>query len=66
MALDVVLTRVVEEHSAVTELLLVGGHAKDVRDEHRRRLTLVTDLGAAIDQGTLTLVYQPGPIIRLF
>jgi diguanylate cyclase (GGDEF)-like protein len=27
--------------------------------EHRRRLTLVTDLGAAIDQGTLSLVYQP-------
>lgn len=27
--------------------------------EHRRRLTLVTDLGAAIDQSQLTLVYQP-------
>jgi len=27
--------------------------------EHRRRLTLVTDLRAAIDQGQLSLVYQP-------
>jgi diguanylate cyclase (GGDEF)-like protein len=28
-------------------------------EEHRRRLTLVTDLRAAIDQDQLTLVYQP-------
>ncbi|HEY0767128.1 MAG TPA: EAL domain-containing protein [Steroidobacteraceae bacterium] len=28
-------------------------------DEHRRRLTLITDLGSAIDQDHLTLVYQP-------
>jgi diguanylate cyclase (GGDEF)-like protein len=27
--------------------------------EHRRRLTLITDLGGAIEQGRLTLVYQP-------
>ncbi|MBS0581283.1 MAG: EAL domain-containing protein [Proteobacteria bacterium] len=27
--------------------------------EHRRRLTLVTDLGTAIEQDALTLVYQP-------
>ena len=27
--------------------------------EHRRRLTLITDLSAAIDQGALSLVYQP-------
>jgi diguanylate cyclase (GGDEF)-like protein len=28
-------------------------------EEHRRRLTLVTDLRGAIDQNALTLVYQP-------
>ena len=27
--------------------------------EHRRRLTLITDLGSAIDHDALTLVYQP-------
>jgi diguanylate cyclase (GGDEF)-like protein len=27
--------------------------------EHRRRLVLITDLGAAIEQGGLSLVYQP-------
>src|SRR5204863_674440 len=27
--------------------------------EHRRRLTLITDLGGAIEQDRLTLVYQP-------
>ena len=39
--LDVVLARVVEQHGAVAELLLVGRHAEDVRGEHRRRLALV-------------------------
>jgi len=28
-------------------------------DEHRRRLTLITELAGAIEQGALTLVYQP-------
>ncbi len=28
-------------------------------EEHRRRLTLITDLGGAIETGQLTLVYQP-------
>ncbi len=28
-------------------------------EEHRRRLTLITDLGSAIEEAQLTLVYQP-------
>jgi diguanylate cyclase (GGDEF)-like protein len=32
-------------------------HGQD--EEHRRRLTLITDLRAAIDEDRLTLVYQP-------
>ena len=41
MPLDVVLARVVEEHRAVAELVLVGRHAEDVRRQHQRRLPLV-------------------------
>ncbi len=46
-----------EEADGVRSRVCVYRAGQD--SEHRRRLTLVTDLGTAIDQGTLTLVYQP-------
>jgi diguanylate cyclase (GGDEF)-like protein len=63
------------EHGTTTEELLqraqvaiedardtpsrVGMYRPGQDDVHRRRLTLITDLRAAIDQDQLTLVYQP-------
>ena len=41
VALDVVLARIVEEHGAVAELVLVGRDAEDVRRQHQRGLPLV-------------------------
>ncbi|MDE2137842.1 MAG: EAL domain-containing protein [Gammaproteobacteria bacterium] len=65
----------VPEHGNTTEELLqraqvaiedahdtpsrVGMYRPGQEDVHRRRLTLVTDLRAAIDNDQLTLVYQP-------
>src|SRR5437763_179323 len=41
MPLDVILARVVKEHSAVAELVLVGRDTEEIWCEHRRRLALV-------------------------
>jgi diguanylate cyclase (GGDEF)-like protein len=65
----------VPEHGNTTEELLqraqvaiedahdtpsrVGMYRSGQEDVHRRRLTLITDLRAAIDNDQLTLVYQP-------
>jgi diguanylate cyclase (GGDEF)-like protein len=46
-----------EDADEVRARVALYRHGQD--EEHRRRLTLITDLRAAIDQDRLTLVYQP-------